>query len=185
MKRAEEASYSDNTLFVFFGDHGIHAQTGQHTPASEEQLRLSGLRVPLVMYSKGLIDTPQVFDKVDSQVDVLSTVASITQTDYTDTTMGRNLMNKALDKKRYAFTIEHGGGRVIGLLSDTYYLMMNYDGSNTRLHRLDSDNPREDVSSLHPDIVGEMSEYLSAMRDTIQYMRENNKPGDTNPQGDN
>ena len=181
MKLAKEASYSDNTLFVFFGDHGIHAQTGRHTPASEEQLRISGLRVPLVMYGKGIIETPEVMNKVASQVDVLSTVASLTQTDYTDTTMGRDLLNSKLDEKRYAFTIEHAGSRTLGLISDTYYLMMNYDGSNIRLHRLDSRTPRDDISAQHPEIVEEMSRYLGAMRDTIQYMRENNKPGEQFP----
>lgn len=181
MKLAEEASYSDNTLFVFFGDHGIHAQTGRHSPASEEQLRISGLRVPLVMYGKGLITEPGIFNKVASQVDVLSTVASITQTDYTDTTMGRDLLNTKLDEKRYAFTIEHGGGRVIGLLSDEYYLQMKYDGSNIKLNKLDSETPRDDISAQHPEIVEEMSRYLGAMRDTIKYMRENNKPEDISP----
>ena len=57
-------------------DHGIQGRTGKHTPKSEEQLRLSGLRVPLVMYGKGIIDKPEVLNKVASQVDVLSTVAS-------------------------------------------------------------------------------------------------------------
>jgi phosphoglycerol transferase MdoB-like AlkP superfamily enzyme len=182
IKLAEQEPYFDNTLFVFFGDHGIQASTGKHTPKSEEQLRISGLRVPLVMYGKGIIKSPARFDKVASQVDVLPTVASITQTDYVNSTMGRDLLDERFDENRYAFTIEHGGGRVIGLLSDEYYFMMHFDGSDIRLHRLDSENPREDVSAQHPEIAKTLAEYTSAMRDTIQYMRENNKPGDIIPQ---
>jgi hypothetical protein len=56
--------------------------------------------------------------------------------------------------------------------------MMRFDGSDAKLHRLDSDTPREDVSAQHPDITQTLAEYTAAMRDTIQYMRENNKPGD-------
>jgi len=182
IKLAEQEAYFDNTLFVFFGDHGIHASTGKHTPKSEEQLRISGLRVPLVMYGKGIIKTPERFGKVASQVDVLPTVASITQTDYVNSTMGRDLLDERFDENRYAFTIEHAGERVIGLLSDEYYLMMRFDGSDAKLHRLDSENPREDVSAQHPEIAKTLVEYTSAMRDTIQYMRENNKPGDIIPQ---
>jgi phosphoglycerol transferase MdoB-like AlkP superfamily enzyme len=181
MKIAKQAPYFDNTLFVFFGDHGIHASTGKHTPKSEEQLRISGLRVPLVMYGKGIITRAETFDKVASQVDVLPTIAALTRTDYVNSTLGRDLQNESFDQNRYAFTIEHGGGRVIGLLSDEYYFMMNFDGSGAKLHRLDSDTPRDDVSAQHPEIATELAEYTAAMRDTIQYMRENNKPEDIIP----
>ena len=181
IKLAEKEPYFDNTLFVFFGDHGIPASTGKHTPRSEEQLRISGLRVPLVMYGKGIIKTPARIDKVASQVDVLPTIASITQTDYIDSTMGRDLLDERFDENRYAFTIEHAGGRVIGLLTDEYYLMMRFDGSDVKLHRLDAENPRDDVSAQHPEITKTLTEYLSAMRDTIVYMRDNNKPWDINP----
>jgi hypothetical protein len=58
---------------------------------------------------------------------------------------------------------------------------MKYDGSNIKLNRLDSETPRDDISAQHPEIVEEMSIYLAAMRDTIQYMRENNKPEDISP----
>lgn len=182
IKLARQEPYFDNTLFVFFGDHGITASTGKHTPKSEEQLRISGLRVPLVMYGKGIINEPARFDKVASQVDVLPTIASLTHTDYINSTLGRDLLDERFDDKRYAFAIEHAGGRVIGLLSDAYYLMMRFDGSDVKLHRLDSDTPRENVSAQHPDITQTLTGYTSAMRDTIQYMRENNKPGDIVPQ---
>lgn len=175
---AEQSPYFDNTLFVFFGDHGIHATTGKHTPKSEEQLRISGLRVPLVMYGKGIIQEPGTFDKVASQVDVLPTIADLTQTSYINSTMGRSLLDDAYDDRRYAFTIEHGGGRVIGLLTDAYYFMMRYDGSGEKLHRLDSETPRDDIASAYPQLTQELAEYTAAYRDTIEYMRENNKPGD-------
>jgi len=182
IKLAKKEPYFDNTLFVFFGDHGIPASTGKHMPKAEEQLRISGVRVPLVMYGKGIIKTPARIDKVASQVDVLPTIASITKTDYVDSTLGRDLLDERFDKNRYAFTIEHAGGRVIGLLTDEYYLMMRFDGSDVKLHRLDAENPRDDVSAQHPEITKTLAEYLSAMRDTIQYMRENNKAEDIAPQ---
>ncbi len=178
---AEQAPYFENTLFVFFGDHGIHASTGKHMPKSEEQLRISGLRVPLVMYGKGIITRPESFDKVASQVDVLPTIASVTQTDYINSAMGRDLLDVRFDDHRYAFTIEHSGGRIIGLLTDEYYFMMRFDGTEAKLHKLDSETPREDVSAQHPEITQALAEYTAAMRDTIQYMRENNKPGDIVP----
>ena len=178
MKIAAREPYFDNTLFVFFGDHGIHASAGKHTRKSEEQLAIQGLRVPLVMYGKGIINQPEIFNKVASQVDVLPTIASITQTDYVNSTLGRDLMDERFDQHRYAFTIEHGGGRVIGLLSEDFYFRMRFDGTDAKLHELDSDTPRNDVSEQHPEISSTLAEYTAAMRDTILYMRENNKPED-------
>jgi len=178
MKIAAREPYFDNTLFVFFGDHGIHASTGKHTRKSEEQLAIQGLRVPLVMYGKGIINQPDIFNKVASQVDVLPTIASITQTDYVNSTMGRDLMDERFDQDRYAFTIEHGGGRVIGLLNDDFYFRMRFNGTDAKLHKLDSDTPRNDVSAQHPEISKTLAEYTTAMRDTILYMRENNKAED-------
>ena len=55
---------------------------------------------------------------------------------------------------------------------------MRFDGTDAKLHELDSDTPRNDVSEQHPEISSTLAEYTAAMRDTILYMRENNKPED-------
>ncbi len=94
MKLAEKAPYFENTLFVFFGDHGIHAPTGNHIPVSEAQLNIQGLRVPLVLYGKSVISKAKVFDTIASEVDVLPTIASVTNTSYLNTTLGRDLLDE-------------------------------------------------------------------------------------------
>lgn len=174
MEAAEKEPYFDKTLFVFFGDHGIHAPAGKHTPAYETQLNLQGLHVPLVFYGKSVINKAKVFDTIASEVDVLPTIAAITKTSYLNTTMGRDLLDDTFDDKRYAFTIEHGSDRTIGLLSDEYYLQMQADGSKQRLHHLHGNNPRADVSTEKAGITEELSNKLSALWNTILYMRENN-----------
>ncbi len=174
MQRARKESYFDNTLFVFFGDHGIHAATGSHVPAYEAQLSIQGLRVPLVFYGKNIISEAEVFDTIASEVDVLPTIASITKTNYRNTTLGRDLTDNAFNENRYAFTIEHGGGRTIGLLSDEYYLLMRPDGSKKRLHHLTAKNPRANVLSQKNDVTELLTHKLRAIWDTIRYMRENN-----------
>jgi phosphoglycerol transferase MdoB-like AlkP superfamily enzyme len=176
IERAKKEPYFDNTLFVFFGDHGIHAPTGSHVPAYEAHLKLQGLRVPLVLYGKSVINKAKVFDTIASEVDVLPTIAGLTETSYMDTALGRDLTDDSYSKERYAFTIEHGSDRTIGLLSDRYYLQMQTDGSNLRLNDLKGTNPLNDVSNTEKDIAGKLKQTLSAIWDTILYMRENNKP---------
>jgi phosphoglycerol transferase MdoB-like AlkP superfamily enzyme len=176
IKIAEKEAYFDNTLFVFFGDHGIHAPTGKHIPAYEEQLNLQGLRVPLVFYGKSVISNAKVFDTIASEVDILPTIASITGTSYLNTTLGRDLTDDTFSDSRYAFTIEHGGNRTIGILSDEYYLLKQVDTNKQALHYLNGNNPRDDVSEENRDITELLTEKLMAMWNTIRYMRENNKP---------
>jgi phosphoglycerol transferase MdoB-like AlkP superfamily enzyme len=176
IETARKEPYFDNTLFVFFGDHGIHAPTGHHVPAYEAQLNLQGLRVPLVLYGKSVINKAKVFATIASEVDVLPTIASLTETSYLDTTLGRDLTDESYSNERYAFTIEHGSDRTIGLLSDEYYLQMQSDGSNLRLHDLKSNDPRKDVSNTDKDAAATLRQKLSAIWDTVLYMRENNKP---------
>lgn len=175
MKIASEAAYFNNTLFVFFGDHGIQAATGKHTPVYKEQLKLQGLNVPLVIYGKSVISKPEVFDTIASEVDVLPTIAALTHTSYLNTTLGRDLLDTAFDNERYAFTIEHGSNRTIGLLSDEYYMQMQPDGSKKSLHMLNNDDARKNVAGEHPELMDTFTTRLTALWDTIMYIRENNK----------
>ena len=183
MEMAAKEPYFDNTLFVFFGDHGIHAPAGKHTPAYEEQLKIQGLRVPLVLYGKSVISRPEVFDTIASEVDVLPTIARLTRTPYLSTTLGRDLMDESFSDKRYAFTIEHGSGRTIGLLSDEFYLLMQVDGEGQQLHHLSGSNPRKDVSARFSSVNKDMEEKLEAIWQTIRYMRENNRPDEAGQPG--
>lgn len=179
IKIAKKEPYFDNTLFVFFGDHGIHAPTGDHIPAFEAKLNLQGLRVPLVFYGKSIISEAEVFDTIASEVDVLPTIASITETSHLNTTLGRDLTDDTFNDSRYAFTIEHGSDRTIGLLSDEFYLLMQSDGSNPKLHHLQSDKPRDDVSEQNKAVMEILTNRLASIWSTIRYMRENNNPEQT------
>jgi len=176
IRLAKKAPYFDNTIFVFFGDHGIHAATGSHVRASESQLNLQGLRVPLVIYGKSIIKQAKVFDTIASEVDVLPTIAGLTRTSYLNTTLGRDLLDNSFDNERYAFTIEHGGGRTIGLVSDRYYLQMKVDNGKSTLHDLTSSDARADITPQHIDTAQQYKDKLIAIWNTIRYMRENNKP---------
>jgi phosphoglycerol transferase MdoB-like AlkP superfamily enzyme len=178
MKIAKKSPYFDNTLFVFFGDHGIHGATGKHVPASDAQLGLQGLRVPLVFYGKNLIHKPEVFATIAGEVDIMPTIAALTKTSYLNTTLGRNLLDGSFDSNRHAFTISHGNNRTIGLLSDDYYLLMQTDGSKKRLHQLSSTKPRSNILTTNKIVADELTQKLTAMWNTIRYMRENNKPDD-------
>ncbi|MDH5711751.1 MAG: LTA synthase family protein [Gammaproteobacteria bacterium] len=176
MEMARKEGYFDNTLFVFFGDHGITNRTGKHTPQSEDILQVSSHRVPLVFYGPGVLKQTGIIEKVASEVDVLPTVASLTRNSYTNTTLGRDLFDTTFDKMRYAYTIIHGSFRTIGLLTDQYFQQMRFDGSDAHLHQLGTDTPNKDLTEEKPELNKTMMTYTSAINATTRYIRENNQP---------
>lgn len=178
MNAAREASYAGNTLFVFFGDHGVPG-TGDHISAADSQLQLLQLRVPLVFYAPGLIDTPGTVSRVASEVDVLPTIAALVLPRYRNTTLGRDLFDPRFDAMRYAFTVTHGNQLEIGLVGERFYFLNNEDGSGARLHDLQAATPREDVAARHPQAMARMQRLNRAIYETARYMRYHNKPGNT------
>ncbi|WP_455208845.1 LTA synthase family protein [Kaarinaea lacus] len=174
MEAVKQEPYFDNTIFVFFGDHGIHANTGKHTPKFEEQLKIQGLRVPLVIYAPKLLPKGRVINKVASEVDLLPTLGGLAANSYVNTTMGRDLLDERFDGARYAFTVTHGQGLRIGLLDSQYYFLMNDDGSNKVLHDMHAENPRDNVMVQLPDKAQEFEQLCRAIFETTRYMRYHN-----------
>ena len=176
IEMARKEAYFDNTLFVFFGDHGITNRTGKHTPISEDRLEVSSYRVPLVLYGPKVLKQIGTIETVASELDVLPTIASLTKNSYTNTTLGRDLFDATFDKMRYAFTIVHGSFRIIGLLTDQYFQQMKFDGSEPHLHELGTETPNKNLIKEKPELNDTMMTYTTAINATVRYIRENNQP---------
>ncbi|WP_455205813.1 LTA synthase family protein [Kaarinaea lacus] len=174
MEMARQGSYFDNTIFVFFGDHGIYANPGEHSIKAEMQLALNNIRVPLVFYAPNLLPKGLVVDKMASEVDVLPTVAGLTLDQYVNTTMGRDLFDERFDQQRFAFTAINESMMHIGLISNDYYFRMYEDGSSKVLHKIDSESPRENVMPQHADVAAEMERISRGIYESTRYMRYHN-----------
>ncbi|MFO7602654.1 MAG: LTA synthase family protein [Gammaproteobacteria bacterium] len=174
MEQAKAAGYFDNTIFVFWGDHGISGYSGEHMAPYITQTELSGMHVPLLIYAPGLIPEARVYDKVASELDVLPTVAGLAAPSYINTTLGRDLLDPAFDAQRYAFTITHYSVPEIGLVGERFYFRMNADGSNKRLHDLSLADTRHDSSPEHPQLARQMQELCLNLYETAKYLRYHN-----------
>jgi len=173
---ARKEDYFNNTIFVFFGDHGLPGSS----PAmlkSEQQLSLTIFHVPLLIYAPGLIEGGRQYEKVASEIDVLPTIASMTSRKYLNTALGRDLFDDSLDKERYAFTIV-GQGRTpeIGLVSEDFYFRTFVEDGKGSLHEYRSDDPRKDVSALYPDVADRMERIARAYYESARYIRYHNSP---------
>jgi phosphoglycerol transferase MdoB-like AlkP superfamily enzyme len=174
IEEAKKESYFDNTIFVFYGDHGIHAPTGDHRPKYEEQLRLQGLRVPLVIYAPKLLPRGLVMNEIASEVDMLPTVAGIATDGYLNTTMGRDLFDDRFKDKRYAFTATDSVKMRLGLLGPQFYFQMNSDGTNPALHDLHANDARTNVMAKYPEQAKKYEQLMNGIYQTTRYMRFHN-----------
>ncbi|VAX01326.1 Sulfatase family protein [hydrothermal vent metagenome] len=173
IEAAKKENYFDNTLFVFFGDHGV-AGTGQHIKPSYSQLGIMNIHVPLIFYAPKLITQAKQFTKVSSEVDVMPTIAGLLNHSYINSTLGRDLFDPQFDAARYAYTVSHGSKQRIGLISDKHYFQMDENGSNASLHDLNSSSARTDLSTQQPVERKKMEQLLRAINTSVNYMRYHN-----------
>ncbi len=169
LQEAKDASYFNNTIFAFFGDHGLPGN-GDHLSKSDQQLGLNAIHVPFVVYAPKLIGPARTEHKVASEVDVLPTLAGLALPQYRNTTLGRDLLDTRYDTQRYAFTILNSANPDIGLISDNFRFVTKADGSQARLHQLDVADPRADVSAQFPQQTENMDELTRAIFDTARFM---------------
>jgi phosphoglycerol transferase MdoB-like AlkP superfamily enzyme len=130
IEKAKQEAYFNNTIFVFIGDHGVIGDARTLYPSVWTSHRLTEEHVPLLFYAPKLLPA-QRRKEVVSQIDVLPTIAGITKQSYTNTTLGRDVLDSN-KKGNYAFTIFHDAGK-IGIVSDSFYYVHNY---NTDDHEL-------------------------------------------------
>jgi phosphoglycerol transferase MdoB-like AlkP superfamily enzyme len=179
MKEAKKSPYYKNTIFIFYGDHGISGNAGQHVAKGESasSLDVGSLRVPFIIYSP-LIKEHKVYDKVVSEPDVLPTVASLLNISYTATTLGRDMFDPKFDDKRYAFTIDHRSNPIIGLIGKKYYYRTRGDGTMNGLYDMYSDDPLVDHASEHPELTKKMKDLTYGIFETAKYIPYFNKRED-------
>jgi membrane-anchored protein YejM (alkaline phosphatase superfamily) len=175
IETVKKEAYFKNTVFVFFGDHGITGDASGIMPPAWTDLRLSGLHVPMLMYAPALLQAQRI-SKPASEVDVMPTIAGLFNKPYLNTTLGRDLFDSRFDDQRYAFTIWHQPGPEIGLFSRDYYFTMYADGSRAHLAKVESADAKKDWSSEQPQVAAEMRQKLDDIYHTVRYMAVNNKP---------
>lgn len=119
MEAEAKKPYFNNTIFVFIGDHGIPGNAGNMFPGAWTKSRLTSEHVPLLFYAPQLLQ-PQRVNRIASQVDVLPTIAGLCKLSYTNTTLGRDLMDSLNYPKQLAFIVDPDNG-MAGIVNDSIF----------------------------------------------------------------
>lgn len=171
IENAKKQSWFSNTIFVFVGDHGVEGETSAIYPKAWNKGSLSNEHVPLLFYAPELL-TPQTRDEVVSQIDVLPTIAGMLHQPYSNTTLGRDLLNSK-DKLDAAFIIHHDEGK-IGIVTNDHYFVKNMQISKEELLPMHQDTLS--MSQVQRDSIKDyLSQLTSAIYETAKWMLVNNK----------
>jgi len=170
MKLARREPYFENTLFVFIGDHGVSGNAKAVYPDAWTEERLTEEHVPLMFYAPRYLK-PALRTEVVSQIDVLPTIAGLSGLGYTNSTLGRDLLD-GKKKNPFAFIILHDEGK-IGMVTEHFYFTKNinfnreelrYFGAKPALSRTSEDS-----------LVRRMSASTTAFYETARYMLLHNR----------
>lgn len=171
MEAASAESYFENTIFVFVGDHGVEGNATAMYPKAWTEQRLTEEHVPLLFYSPALL-TPQKRTEVVSQIDVLPTIAGMLLQPYSNSTLGRNLLDTA-KKENLAFIIYHAPGWV-GVINDEYFYRKNIRMQKEELLPVQYNLPVL-AGKQEDSVKKKMSQLTSAIYETSRWMLLNNK----------
>jgi phosphoglycerol transferase MdoB-like AlkP superfamily enzyme len=171
IEKGKKQSWFNNTIFVFVGDHGVEGEASQMYPDAWTSGRLSDEHVPLLFYAPQLI-IPQNRSEVVSQIDILPTLAGMLHMQYTNTTLGRDVLHSK-NKLDAAFIIHHDEGN-IGVVTNDYYFVKNLRIKKEELVPM---GPNELLltPAQKDSVKNHLSELTSAMYETAKWMLVNNK----------
>ncbi|MBK5269776.1 MAG: sulfatase-like hydrolase/transferase, partial [Bacteroidia bacterium] len=171
LQAAEKEPYFHNTIFVFVGDHGVAGNADALYPTVWTEQRLTDEHVPLLFFAPYLLQ-PQKRSEVVSQIDILPTIAGMLHQSYSNTTLGRDLLDPE-KKNNYAFVTNTAGK--IGMVTDNFYFIKNLNFPDDELKSmkyLDTSYTKSQKDSIQQ----KLSVFTSAFFETAKYMLMNNKP---------
>jgi phosphoglycerol transferase MdoB-like AlkP superfamily enzyme len=170
IEAARREKYFNNTVFVFVGDHGIPGNADAMFPHSWTAQRLTAMHVPLLFYAPGLL-APQRVHTISSQVDVLPTIAGLSNIRYTNSTLGKDMLDSAT--KGFAFIFDPDNS-MTGVVKGDYLYRKQLLTKKEELVSIINNDPVPDDAE-HAAIMHEMGVLTDALYETAKYMLLNNK----------
>ncbi|MBO9633868.1 MAG: LTA synthase family protein [Chitinophagaceae bacterium] len=167
---ASKEKYFDNTIFVFVGDHGIPGNAGRMFPDAWTEQRLTSEHVPLLFYSPRLLQ-PRRINEICSQMDVLPTIAGLSNISYLNSSLGKDLLDTS--SHHFAFIFDPDNS-MTGLVKGDYFYRSQLKTKKEEFVSVkDNNKPGTDSATL---ASKEQMRLLSqAIYESAKYLLLNNK----------
>ncbi len=173
LERAKESGYYDNSIFVFFGDHRGGMKKLNFLKDNEDDLGIQRHHVPFFIHAPKYV-TPQEIDKSAKLVDIFPTATSLAKINYTNYTLGRNLLDSTTINTAAFLYINRNGEKATGIIKDGFYFEKTNISKKASLFSLKT-NSTEDIKLDKPNITKQMDSLLSAYYHSTKYLYFNNK----------
>ena len=173
LERAKESGYYENSIFVFFGDHRGGMKKLNFLKNNEDDLGVQVHHVPFFIHAPKYIK-PQIIDKYAKLIDIFPTATSLAKVNYTNYTLGRDLLDSTSNNTAAFVYIQSKGEKAVGVLKDNFYYEKTNISKKTGLYSLQADTVK-DIQRDKPAIAKEMDSLLSAYYHTTKYLYFNNK----------
>ncbi len=171
--KAKKEKYFDNTIFIIVGDHGLPKQS-KHMHKVQEKFTLNSIHTPLIIYAPKLIKHKKISYPI-SEVDMMATIAGLSNSKYINSTLGRDILDKDFDSKlHYAYFMTHENNPTINLIGEEFIYKVRSDGSNPRLYKYYFDKENENLLGKYPEIEKEMHNICKGIFESTRYTRFNN-----------
>jgi phosphoglycerol transferase MdoB-like AlkP superfamily enzyme len=170
IEAAQKEKYFSNTVFVFIGDHGIPGNADALFPHSWTAQRLTTMHVPLLIYAPGML-APKRVHTLSSQTDVLPTIAGLCNIRYTNSTLGKDLLDSTT--KGFAFIFDPDNS-MTGVVKGDYLYRKQLRSNKEELVSIVNNQPVPNDAE-HTAIAHEMQVLTDALFETAKFMLLNNK----------
>lgn len=170
IESAKKEPYFKNTLFVFVGDHGIKGDAGDMLPRVFSDNGLTNMHVPLLFYAPFILKAKTYTTPV-SQIDVLPSIASLTNIAYTNTTLGRNVFSLIQKSDTNEIFLFDDFANAIGLYNNSRYVGFPIKDDKNIKYKSTMDNQVVKIDS----VAIRMKNKTSLIYETSKYMLTHNK----------
>jgi len=176
LERAKVSGYYDNSIFVFFGDHRGGMKKLNFLNDNEDDIGIQVHHVPFFIHAPKFV-APKIIDKYAKLIDIFPTATSLAKIDYSNYTLGRDLLDSTnIDTAAFVY-IQSKGEKAVGVIKDEYYYEKTNISKKSNLYNL-KDHSVKDIKLDNPKISKELDSLLSAYYHTTKYLYFNNKKED-------
>lgn len=173
LERAKSSGYYNNTVFAFFGDHNtMMNRTDFFT--SEHDLNINLQHALFFIHAPNFVENKEVSYNI-KLIDMVPTVMSLIKMDYTNYTLGSNVLDTINYKNPSSFVyLRMKGEPTVGILKDSLYYSKTNISNTTGLYNL-KDKELKDLKEIYPKKTAKMDSLLKAYYHSTKYLYFNNK----------
>ncbi|MFL0134423.1 LTA synthase family protein [Tenacibaculum maritimum] len=174
LTRAQQSGYYDNTIFLFFGDHNTSMRKTNSFAKEFDFDNIQLHHVPFFIHAPKYLK-PQTISRYTKLVDIMPTAAGLANINYTNYTLGSNVLDSTSMNGSFAFLYKSIKGEPgVAILKDSLYYTKATVSNTTSLYNLNSKS-FIDIKQKHPIIAQQLDSLINGFYHGTKYLYYNNK----------